>query len=85
MDKANYVHKMEKTIQEMEIENITQNPLNKLIRKVKLLLQPKYWPDDKKPALLNDAPNIPRMLGKFKDHKIPPKTRPIVNKSEEPT
>ena len=85
MDKADYVNKMETTIQEMEIENITQNPLNKLIGKVKLLLQSKYWPDDKKPTLLNHAPNIPRMFGKFKDHKIPPKMRPIVNKSEGPT
>ena len=85
MDKTDYIHKMESTIQEMEIENITPNPLDKLIAKIKHLLQSKYQPDDKKSTLLNHAPNIPRIFGEFKDHKTSPKMRPIVNKSEGPT
>ena len=51
MDKTNYVHKMEKTMQEMEIKNITHNRLNKLIEKVKHLLRSKFWPHRKKNLL----------------------------------
>ena len=78
MGKYDYVHKMKKAIQETEIENITHNSLNKLIENAKLLLLSKYYPHDKNPTLLNNAS---RMFGKFKDHKKPPKMRPIVNKS----
>ena len=41
IDKTDYIHKMENTIQEMEIECVIHNPLNKQIEKVKHLLESK--------------------------------------------
>ena len=42
-------------------------------------------PENTTPKIKIHAPNIPGIFGKFKDHKNPPKFRPIVNKKEGPT
>ena len=42
-------------------------------------------PENTTPKIKIHAPNIPGIFGKFKDHKNPPKFRPVVNKKEEPT
>ena len=85
LDKSDYINKMENTIKEINVDIMNQNPLRKLTEKVKILLKSTHWPKNKPPLLINHAPNIPRLFGKFKDHKTPPKFRPIVNRREGPT
>ena len=85
MQRDNYNSMMEETIRKLEASEINSDPNKKLMKIVDNLIKEDSWPENKKPKLLNFAPNTPRIFGRLKDHKDPFTIRPIVNKKEAPT
>ena len=59
------------TINEMDIKRVNKSHLQKLTSTIKEITKEKNWPENRIPKIKNHVPNIPRIFGKYKDHKNP--------------